>query len=180
MSLPGVFLDRDGVLNDTIIRSGRPYPPETLAELRVLPGVVDACREMSAAGLTLVCVTNQPDIARGAQNLATVVAINDRLSKLLGLREVVVCPHDDNDRCLCRKPLPGMILDAASRQDLDVSRSVTVGDRWRDMEAGRTAGTWTVFIDRGYDERQPEHPDLTVRELKEAVPWIIDKAHWLS
>ena len=99
---------------------------------------------------------------------------------MLGLNEVIVCPHDDNDGCLCRKPLPGMILDAARRRDLDVSRSVTVGDRWRDVEAGHAAGTWTVFIDRGYDERQPEHVDLTVKDLKEAVPWMIDKAHSLS
>ena len=177
MSRPAVFLDRDGVLNRPIIRAGRPHPPGSVAELRLLSGVADACRELCAAGLTLVCVTNQPDIARGTQDPATVVAINDRLRELLGLREVVVCPHDDRDRCLCRKPLPGMILDAAKHQDLDVSRSITVGDRWRDVEAGRAAGTWTVFIDRGYDEPQPADPDLTVKELKEAVPWIIDKAH---
>ncbi|MGO9905073.1 MAG: D-glycero-alpha-D-manno-heptose-1,7-bisphosphate 7-phosphatase [Solirubrobacteraceae bacterium] len=177
MSRPAVFLDRDGVLNKAIIRSGRPHPPESLAELHVLPGVPEACRDLRAAGLTLVCVTNQPDIARGAQDPAMVVAMNDRLRELLGLHEVVVCPHDDNDGCSCRKPLPGMILGAARREDLDVSRSVTVGDRWRDVEAGRAAGTWTVFIDRGYDERQPERADLTVKNLKEAVPWIIDKAH---
>ncbi|MBV8944909.1 MAG: HAD-IIIA family hydrolase [Solirubrobacterales bacterium] len=180
MSRPAAFLDRDGVLNRPIIRSGRPYPPESVAELSVLPGVVDACREMCAAGLTLVCVTNQPDIARGTQDRATVSAINDRLRELLALHEVVICPHDDEDGCLCRKPLPGMILDAARRHDLDVSHSVTVGDRWRDVEAGRAAGTWTVFIDRGYDERPPVHPDLTVKELEEAIPWIIDKAHSLS
>jgi len=172
-----VFLDRDGVLNGPVIRSGRPHPPETVAEVRVLPGVADACRQLSAAGLTLVCITNQPDIARGTQDFGTVAAINDRVRELLGLDEMVVCPHDDRDGCLCRKPLPGMILDAASRRGLDVARSVTVGDRWRDVDAGRAAGTWTVFIDWGYDERRPDHPDLTVKDLKEAVPWIIDKAH---
>ena len=177
MSHAAVFLDRDGVLNRPTIRSGRPYPPESVAELHVLAGVAHACRDLREAGLTLVCVTNQPDIGRGRQDPDTVAAINDRLKKLLGLHDVVVCPHDDKDGCLCRKPLPGMILSAARRQDLDVSRSVTVGDRWRDVEAGHAAGTWTVFIDRGYNERQPEHVDLTVKELKEAVPWIIDKAH---
>ena len=73
-----------------------------------------------------------------------------------------------------------MILDTAQRLDLDVEHSVTVGDRWRDVEAGRAAGTWTVFIDCGYTERQPDNPDLIVNDLKEAVPWIIDKAHSLS
>jgi D-glycero-D-manno-heptose 1,7-bisphosphate phosphatase len=70
-----------------------------------------------------------------------------------------------------------MILDAARRLDLDVSRSVAIGDRWRDIDAGRAAGAWTVFIDRGYIERQPSHPDLIVKGLKEAVPWILDKAN---
>jgi D-glycero-D-manno-heptose 1,7-bisphosphate phosphatase len=176
MSRAAVFLDRDGVLNEPVVRSGRPHPPDSAAELRVPAGVREACRELSDARLALICVTNQPDIARGTQDPATVAAINDHLRELLGLDEVVVCPHDDDDGCLCRKPRPGMILDAASRLQLDVSRSVTIGDRWRDIEAGRAAGTWTVFIDCGYNERQPDHPDLIVNGLKEAVPWIIDRA----
>lgn len=175
-----MFLDRDGVLNEAVVRSGRPHPPETAAQLRVLPGVREACRELSGARLALVCVTNQPDIARGTQDLATIAAMNEHLLELLGLDEVVVCPHDDDDGCVCRKPRPGMILDAVRRLDLDVSRSVTIGDRWRDIEAGRAAGTWTVLVDCAYTERPPDHPDLIVKSLKEAVPWIIDKAHSLS
>jgi D-glycero-D-manno-heptose 1,7-bisphosphate phosphatase len=176
MSGPAVFLDRDGVLSEPTLRFGRPYPPETVDDVRVLPGVLEACGELATAGLMLVCVTNQPDISRGTRDFATVAAINDHVRELLRLDEVVVCPHDDPDGCDCRKPLPGMILEAARRLDLDTSRSVTVGDRWRDVEAGRAAGTWTVFVDWGYNERQPERPDLIVKDLKEAVPWIIDKA----
>jgi len=177
MSRPAVFLDRDGVLNEPVVRRGRPRPPETTAALRVLPGVREVCRELSGAGLALVCVTNQPDIARGTQDLATVTAMNEHLRALLGLDEVVVCPHDDDDGCVCRKPRPGMILDAARRLHLDVSHSITIGDRWRDIEAGRAAGTWTVLVDYSYTERRPDHPDLIVKGLEEAVPWIIDKAN---
>jgi D-glycero-D-manno-heptose 1,7-bisphosphate phosphatase len=175
MTRPAVFLDRDGVLDAPVIRSGRPYPPASLDELRVLDGVPEACSDLAAAGLALVCITNQPDIARGTQVPETVAAINDRLRRLLSLDEVVVCPHDDADDCECRKPRPGMILDAAGRLDLNLARSVTVGDRWRDVEAGRAAGTSTVFIDWGYDEPRPEAPDLVVRDFKEAVPWIIER-----
>jgi D-glycero-D-manno-heptose 1,7-bisphosphate phosphatase len=175
MSAPAVFLDRDGVLNEPALRAGRPYPPTGADTLRLLPGVREACRDLSAAGLKLVCVTNQPDIARGAQDAATVATMNAHLQKLLALDDVVTCPHDDADGCECRKPRPGMILAAAERLDLDLSRSVTVGDRWRDVEAGRGAGTLTVFIDRGYLEQEPEKPDLTVGELKEAVGWIIER-----
>ena len=175
MSFPAVFLDRDGVLNEPAIREGRPFPPGRLEEVRVLPGVRQACHDLTGAGLKLVCVSNQPDIARGTQDPEVVSAINAHLLEVLGLDDIVTCPHDDADECRCRKPLPGMLLDAADRLNLDLSRSVTVGDRWRDIDAGRAAGTLTVYVDRGYREPAPEGPDLTVRELKEAVEWIIEK-----
>ena len=120
--------------------------------------------------------TNQPDIARGTRDPAFVATLNARLKQLLGLDEVVTCPDDDADGCPCRKPKPGMILDSARRCNVDLSRCVTVGDRWREVEAGRSAGTHTVFIDRGYAERAPADPDLTVAKLEEAVEWIIATA----
>lgn len=171
-----VFLDRDGTLNAAVVRDGLPYPPQSVADVAVLDGVADACARLSAAGLKLILITNQPDIARGTQDAAVVDAINVRLSELLALDDVVVCPHDDVDRCDCRKPLPGMILSAAERHDIDLRRSVTVGDRWRDIEAGRNAGTRTVFIDGGYAEKQPDSADLTVVDLKESVSWILETA----
>jgi D-glycero-D-manno-heptose 1,7-bisphosphate phosphatase len=176
MSRGAVFLDRDGVLNLATVVDGRPFPPAGLGELRMAPGVEAACRDLSRAGLALIVVTNQPDIARGTQDVTRVRAINKYLQERLGLDEVVVCPHDESDECRCRKPRPGMIIDAADRWKVDLGRSVTVGDRWRDIEAGRAAGTRTVFIDRHYDERQPPQPDLTVSELKESIAWIIETA----
>jgi D-glycero-D-manno-heptose 1,7-bisphosphate phosphatase len=175
VSSPAVFLDRDGVLNEPAIRGGRPYPPSGLEDLRLLPGVRDACGRLRSAGYTLVCVTNQPDIARGTADAVVVAAIHARLSEWLPLTEIVVCPHDDGDGCDCRKPLPGMITGAAERLDLDLTHSVTVGDRWRDVAAGQAAGTHTVFVDRGYSENQPDGPGLIVKELEEAVGWMIAK-----
>jgi D-glycero-D-manno-heptose 1,7-bisphosphate phosphatase len=168
-----VFLDRDGTLNAPVVRDGKPYPPSGVDEIELLDGVAEACRELAGAGLKLICVTNQPDIARGTQDRATVDAMNERVASLLNLDDVRVCPHDDSDGCDCRKPLPGMLVRAAQHHDVDLSRSVTVGDRWRDVAAGQNAGTRTVFIARGYAERQPEHPDLTVADLRESVPWIL-------
>jgi D-glycero-D-manno-heptose 1,7-bisphosphate phosphatase len=171
-----VFLDRDGVLNDAVIVDGRPYPPADASALRILPGVRQACRILREAGFTLIAVTNQPDIARGTRRVEDVEAINDVLRSVLNLDDVLFCPHDDVDGCDCRKPRPGMILEAARRWNVDVEQSITVGDRWRDVEAGRSAGTRTVFINRGYAERTPkEKPDLIVNELKECVPWIIER-----
>jgi D-glycero-D-manno-heptose 1,7-bisphosphate phosphatase len=176
MSRPAVFLDRDGVLNAAPVTDGRPGAPRDAEGMELLPHVDQACRELKDAGLVLVVVTNQPDIARGTVDPDQVREINERLLKSLALDDVIVCPHDDRDRCACRKPKPGMLLDAASRLGLDLGRSVMVGDRWRDVEAGRAAGTRTVFVDRHYDEPAPEDPDLTVGELHESVSWIIRTA----
>ena len=171
-----VFLDRDGVLNRSKLIDGIPRPPASADELELLPGVEEACRELGDAGLLLIVVTNQPDIARGTQSEAEVDEINRRLAQQLPLDEIRVCPHDDGDRCGCRKPAPGMLLDAAREHGIVLESSVMVGDRWRDIEAGRRAGCRTVFIDTGYPERAPEAPDLKVRRLDEAVPWILERS----
>lgn len=171
---PAVFLDRDGVLNAAVVVDGHPHPPLTADEMTLLPGVEDACVRLRAAGFALVCVTNQPDIARGTTSATAVAAINERLRKRLGLDSVAVCPHDDADGCTCRKPKPGLILEAAARLGLDLTRSVMVGDRWRDVEAGRAAGCATVLIDHAYDEPMPAVPDATAASLIEALPSIID------
>jgi D-glycero-D-manno-heptose 1,7-bisphosphate phosphatase len=176
VSRPAVFLDRDGVLNAAEVVDGMPRPPADLSAVRVLPGAERACRELAAAGLVLIGITNQPDIARGTQTAARVDAINAHLKARLGLDDLLVCPHDDADGCECRKPRPGMIIEAARRWDIDLARSVTVGDRWRDVEAGRAAGTSTVFIDRHYREPAPTEPDLVVNELEESTEWIIRTA----
>lgn len=171
--LAAVFLDRDGVLNRPIIRDGRPYPPATLEEFSILPGVPEACEALRRAGYLLLVVTNQPDIARGVQDRAVVDEIHQVLLRTLPIDAVYVCPHDDEDGCDCRKPGPGMLLEAAWDRNLNLGSSVMVGDRWRDVEAGRRAGCRTVFVDRGYREPAPMEPDAIVTDLAEAADWIM-------
>jgi D-glycero-D-manno-heptose 1,7-bisphosphate phosphatase len=170
---PAVFLDRDGVLDRAVVRAGKPHPPGTLAELEILPGVAEACAALRRAGFLLIAVTNQPDVRRGTQRRETVDAINDEVRRCLALDDVRTCFHDDADRCGCRKPEPGLLVDAARDWGIALASSVMVGDRWRDVESGRRAGCWTVFIDHGYDERRPDAPDLVTASLPEAVPWIV-------
>jgi D-glycero-D-manno-heptose 1,7-bisphosphate phosphatase len=171
-----VFLDRDGVLNRCRIVDGRPFPPRNHHELEVLEGVSAACNELHAAGFVLIVVTNQPDIARGTVEPTMVDAMNAELATRLPIEAVLVCPHDDVDECACRKPRHGLLLEGARRFGCDLSRSFMVGDRWRDVEAGRRAGCHTVFVDHGYAERRPDSPDLTAASLAAAVPWILGRA----
>jgi D-glycero-D-manno-heptose 1,7-bisphosphate phosphatase len=172
MPRPAVFLDRDGVLNRAHVRNGRPYPPPSASELEVLPGAGQACEDLHAAGFVLIVVTNQPDIARGRQAAADVGAIHDALRRHLCVDAIYVCPHDDADGCACRKPLPGLLLAAAGEHDIDLAASFMVGDRWRDIEAGRRAGCRTILVECGYDERPADGPDAIVTSLVDAVSWI--------
>ncbi|MGD0312776.1 MAG: HAD family hydrolase [Acidimicrobiales bacterium] len=171
---PAVFLDRDGVLNRPVVRDGRPHPPTSVEQLELYPEVPAACHRLRGLGFALVVVTNQPDVARGQLDAEVVDAINGRLSDEIELDGVYTCPHDDADHCPCRKPAPGLLLSAAFDLGLDRGHSVMVGDRWRDIEAGRRAGCRTVHIDRGYDERAPEDADSVAIDLAEAVRWIED------
>jgi D-glycero-D-manno-heptose 1,7-bisphosphate phosphatase len=167
-----VFLDRDGVLNEVEVRDGTPHPPAGVEQLSLLPGVVEACYRLRELGFALVVVTNQPDIARGKQTRDGVDQMHDVLRRRLPLDEIVICAHDDIDDCQCRKPRPGMILDAAARMDLHLAESFCVGDRWRDIEAGKRAGVKAIFVDRGYGERRPADPDAVVANLPDAVKVI--------
>jgi D-glycero-D-manno-heptose 1,7-bisphosphate phosphatase len=121
-----------------------------------------------------VVVTNQPDVARGTTSKAVVDSINQRLTAALPLDAVFTCLHDDDDRCDCRKPLPGLITRAAQEFHIDRAASYLVGDRWRDIEAGRRAGCKTFFIDRAYDESPPESYDFRVGSLLEAAEIILE------
>ena len=170
---PGVFLDRDGVLNRSFVEGTTPVPPRQRSEFELLPGVVEACRAFADAGLALVVVTNQPDLARGALDPAELEAMHDLLRAELPLDDVVVCPHDSHEGCWCRKPRPGMILDAARRLGLDLDRSVGVGDRWRDVDAAHRAGIHAVYVDWGLGEPLRDSPDARFGSLLEARDHVL-------
>lgn len=166
-------MDRDGVINRAFVRDGKPYPPSTVSELEILPGVEQALERLHAGGFRLIVVTNQPDVARGTQTRERVESFHAILRSRLVLDEFRVCYHDDQERCQCRKPAPGLLLDAARDSGLDLPSSFIVGDRWRDVEAGRRAGCMTVFVDYGYSERQPDDFHVKVASLPEASEWIL-------
>jgi len=176
MSHRAVFLDRDGVINRAIVREGKPSPPATLEELEILPGVVEALIRLKAAGFVLVVVSNQPDVARGTTAREAVETINAKLAEKLPVDDFRMCYHDSGDGCDCRKPKPGMLLGAARDHGIDLSSSFMVGDRWRDIEAGKRADCRTMFIDHGYDERQPEACDYRVKSLADATEIILSLA----
>lgn len=169
-----VFLDRDGVLNEPVLRDGRPYPPSGLNELVIVPHAKASLERLKRQGFFLLVVTNQPDVGRGLSTEAGVEKINQYLAANLPLDDFFTCYHDDSDRCDCRKPLPGLFLRAAAKHGIDLANSYMIGDRWRDIDAGSAAGCRTILIDRHYNERKPEaNPDCIVESLPQACDWIL-------
>jgi D-glycero-D-manno-heptose 1,7-bisphosphate phosphatase len=171
-SCAAVFLDRDGVLNCTVVTDSVPHPPQTVDELELLPGVVEALCELASLGFVLPVVTNQPDVARGSQTKQEVEAINAKLASLLPVSEIFTCYHDGPDNCDCRKPRAGLLIQAQKRYNIDLSRSFMVGDRWSDIVAGAAAGCKTLLVATSYSKAERCTPDYTVRDLPEAVELI--------
>jgi D-glycero-D-manno-heptose 1,7-bisphosphate phosphatase len=171
--LRAVFLDRDGVLVEAIVRNGVPYSPATIEEMVIPSDAADALGALHRRGFRLIMVTNQPDIARGKIARRQVKQMNEHLISKLPLDAVEVCEHDDVEGCDCRKPKPGMLVRAAHRDGITLSESFMVGDRWRDIEAGRSAKCRTVLIGDGYAEGLRSPADVVVDNLSEAVAWIL-------
>jgi D-glycero-D-manno-heptose 1,7-bisphosphate phosphatase len=172
---PAVFLDRDGVLNRTLERDGKPYPPRSLEEFEMLPGVPEACALLKQSGFALVVVTNQPDVGRGILQQEVVETIHAHLCQVLPIDRVEVCYHPGGSQsnCDCRKPKPGMILRTARELGLELGRSWMVGDRWRDIDCGHAAGVRTIFIDYGYAEALRQPPHFRCHSLLEAAHLIL-------
>jgi D-glycero-D-manno-heptose 1,7-bisphosphate phosphatase len=176
MKRPAVFLDRDGVINRAVVRDGIPHPPASLADFAILPGVPQALDALQARGYRIVVVTNQPDVARGTVSRELVGTFHQTLKSQLNIDAIFTCLHDTADGCDCRKPKPGLLIRAAEALEIDLSSSFMIGDRWRDMEAGRRAGCRTLFVDCGYRETAPTYCDVRIGSLVEASRIILAPA----
>ena len=163
-----MFLDRDGVLIRAYVRNGKPYPPQSMAEVQILPGVPETLTAFKKEGLLLIVATNQPDVVTGATSRVFVEAVHALLRDKLPLDRIMVCYDTDRPESQCYKPKPGMLLEAATDLGIDLSNSFMIGDRWRDIGAGRAAGCRTVLIGDGYPGDPYERPHFVARDMAEA------------
>jgi D-glycero-D-manno-heptose 1,7-bisphosphate phosphatase len=170
---PAIFLDRDGTL---IEDTGYVKDPSLV---RLLPTVVEALRRFEAAGFLRIIISNQSGIARGLLAESEMRAVERRLVALLAqggasVDALYVCPHFESG-CLCRKPLPGLIFTAAAEHAIELSRSVMIGDRSTDIEAGHAAGIPTVLVTTGPYAYRGLLPDATAPSLMEAAEWVFGR-----
>lgn len=169
-----VFLDRDGVINRSLIRDGKPFAPVNTSEFELLPGVAIALQQLRSRGFLNIVVTNQPDLATGKQRREEIEALHESLLTELAIDAFKVCGHVEADACACRKPKPGLLLEAAREYGINMGQSYMVGDRWRDVAAGQLAGCRTCFfIDYGYAEKRPEQPFVVVKSLENSVQYML-------
>ena len=176
---PAVFLDRDGTINEEVEYLSDP------GDLRLIAGAAGAIRLLNVAGMPAVVVSNQAGVGRGYFSEESVRAVNEELAKRLAakgarLDAIYYCPHHPDEGCACRKPEPGMLLQAAREQGLDLQRSYMVGDKVSDLDAGRRAGCRTVLVLTGYGaeareayESSDTQPDHVSEDLLDAVKWIL-------
>lgn len=162
------FLDRDGVLNQTVFRMGKPRAPYTPEEFALMDGVPEAIDLLRKNNYLIIVVTNQPDVARGWVSQDAVTMVNEKLKELIHFDDIKICYHTEKDGCPCRKPKPGMLLDAAAKWNIDCSASWMIGDRYSDVEAGSSAGTKTILVGEG-DTPGKIFPDHRASSLLEAV-----------
>ena len=168
-----VFLDRDGVLNAPELRDRRTFAPTSINQFKLLPGAAEAVQSLHDAGYFTIVVTNQPDLTTGKVNVETVDAFHNCLRDAMPIDDIMVCPHVNEDNCECRKPKPGLLIQAAEIREIDLTQSFLVGDRWRDIDAAYAAGCTSYFIDYGYDEELNHKPSFIVKDLSEAVRLIL-------
>ncbi len=166
-----VFIERDGVLNQVRVERQHQVSPLTLEEFHVNKEAAPLLKQLKSAGLIIVATTNQPGLSRGYQSRRELDRMHLLLQKTFALDEILVCPHDETDRCPCRKPKPGLLVEAGFKWHLDLDRSFVISDKWQDAEAARTAGCTSLLLQSPWV--RSVHRDFVLPDLTAIVQKIL-------
>jgi len=166
-----VFIERDGVLNQVRVERQHQISPLTLEEFRVIEGIAPILAKAKSAGLLLIATTNQPGLSRGYQSRRELDRMHDLLRRALPLDDMLVCPHDETDRCPCRKPKPGLLAEAGFKWQIDLDRSFVVSDKWQDAEAARAVGCTSLLLQSPWIGAV--HRDFVLPDLEAVIGKIL-------
>ena len=167
----GVFIERDGILNKVRIDRQHQVSPLTLNEFKVNKDAVALLKKLKTAGLVVIVTTNQPGISRGYLPRRELDRMHDQLRHALPVDDIFLCPHDEADRCPCRKPKPGLLTEARFKWHLDLDRSFVVSDKWQDAEAARAAGCTSLLLESPWVGTV--HHDFILPDFSAAVNKIL-------
>jgi D-glycero-D-manno-heptose 1,7-bisphosphate phosphatase len=172
---PAVFLDRDGVLAEAIVRAdGIAYAPTHVEDFVLVAEAPAQVQRLRDAGFLCLVFTNQPEIASGDLLPADLDEMHRQMRAAIPVHDVFFCPHARNDGCRCYKPKTGMIEDAVAKWDVDLRRSYVIGDRWRDIGAGKAVGCYSILLARSYSAC--DYADIDAQTLTEAVDTVLQHA----
>lgn len=160
-----LFLDRDGVINYSVIKNKKPFPPLSIKELKIIPEIKEVIQFAKDKEMKVFIVTNQPDVARGLTTKEAIEEINQFIKSNLNIDEIFTCYHDNDDNCKCRKPKPGALLDLSKEYGINLSNSIMIGDRAKDIKAAKNANCVSIFVDYNYDEEKPVDQNYTVKKV---------------
>ncbi len=162
-----VFIERDGVLNHARIEHQHPVSPLRFEDFQINQHAVPALRKLKAAGILLIATTNQPGLSRGYQSRRELDRMHELLRATFALDDILLCPHDETDGCDCRRPKPGLLVEAGFKWRLNLDHCYVISDKWQDAEAARAAGCTSLLIKSPWNGAA--HHDLVVPDLAAAV-----------
>jgi D-glycero-D-manno-heptose 1,7-bisphosphate phosphatase len=166
-----VFIERDGVLNRVRVQGRHQVGPVGMEEFVINQSAAPLLSQLREAGFRLIVTTNQPGLSRGYQSRRELDRMHDMLRRTLPLDDIFVCPHDEMDECPCRKPRPGLLIEAGYKWHLNLEQSFVLSDKWQDAEAGRSAGCTSLLLDSPWLGHG--HPDFVMPDLESAVAKIL-------
>jgi D-glycero-D-manno-heptose 1,7-bisphosphate phosphatase len=161
-----LIFDRDGVINEVVIRDGVISSPRALSEFQLLPDFIEFHESVRTAVARRFVVSNQPDVSRKLLPVEELDAMTEVLGERFAFDEIVYCTHDDKHDCSCRKPKHGMITYLLEKYSLEPARCLMIGDSRKDILAGQAAGVTTVYVRRGYNDRLDCQPEFIVDNLR--------------
>jgi len=168
---PGIFIERDGILNRVRVERQHQVSPLTMEEFQVNTALAPLLSKLKEGGLLLIATTNQPGLSRGYQSRRELERMHEALRRALPLDDILVCPHDETDRCPCRKPQPGLLVEASFKWQLDLDRSFVISDKWQDAEAARAAGCTSLLLQSPWVGKA--HRDFVLPDLEAIVDKVL-------
>ena len=167
----GVFIERDGVLNKARVERQYQVSPLTLEDFHLNEEAGPLLKRLKAAGFILIVTTNQPGLSRGYQSRRELDRMHHLLRTTFPLDDILVCPHDETDHCPCRKPKPGLLVEAGFKWHLNLDHSFVISDKWQDAEAARTVGCTSLLLQSPW--LGTVHRDFVMADLSSIVDKIL-------
>jgi D-glycero-D-manno-heptose 1,7-bisphosphate phosphatase len=168
---PAVIIERDGILNHPRVEKNQPVPPLRFEDFHINEDAIEPIKELKAAGFLVIVTTNQPGLSRGTQSRRELDLMHGMMRRKFPIDDLFICPHDEMDRCPCRKPKPGLIKEAIWKWQLDMDRSFVISDKWQDAQAAHVMGCTSILLQSPWNGKG--HHDFVLPDIPSLAQKIL-------